>query len=147
MKERLLEAGKSLLIIVLICTLLLLTVAAMPKEMIRSTPWLATVLQPLAPFLGLQEAELAYVEDAQPVLNAAQPLRITVGNTAGRYTAQWDFASLDSAFDMLGGLLGQALDTAGDFTEVSSQQLTAALANPSVCFDYGFSISSCNSSI
>ncbi len=141
MKTRILEAGKSLLIIVLICTLLLLTIAAMPREMIRGTPWLSNVLQPLAPFLGLQEAELAYVEDAQPVLNAAQPLRITVGNTAGRYTAQWDFASLDSAFDMLGGLLGQALDTAEELTEVPARQLTAALSNPSVCFDYGFSIS------
>ncbi len=141
MKKRLLEAGKSLLILVLICTLLLLTAAAMPKEMIRSTPWLSNMLQPLAPFLGLQEAELAYVEDARPVMDAAQPLRITVGNTAGRYTAQWDFASLDSAFDMLGGLLGQALDTAGDFSEVSAAHLTKALSNPSVCFDYGFPIS------
>ncbi len=141
MKTKILEAGKSLLIIVLICTLLLLTVAAMPKEMIRGTPWLSNVLQPLAPFLGLQEAELTYVEDAQPVLNAAQPLRITVGNTAGRYSAQWDFASLDSAFDMLGGLLGQALDTAEELTEVPSSRLTAALSNPSVCFDYGFPIS------
>ena len=141
MKTRILEAGKSLLIILLICTLLLLTIAAMPKEMIRSTPWLSNMLQPLAPFLGLQEAELVYVEDAQPILNAAQPLRITVGNTAGRYTAQWDFASLDSAFDMLGSLLGQALDTAEEFTEVSTSQLTAALSNPSVCFDYGFSLS------
>lgn len=141
MKKRLLEAGKSLLIIILICTLLLLTVASMPQEMLRGTPWLSNVLQPVAPFLGLQEAELTYVEDAQPVLNAAQPLRITVGNTAGRYTAQWDFASLDSAFDMLGGLLGQALDTAGEFTEVSANKLTKALTNPSVCFDYGFPIS------
>lgn len=141
MKKRILEAGKSLLIIVLIVTLLLLTVAAMPKEMIRSTPWLSNVLQPLAPFFGLQEAELTYVEDAQPVMDAAQPLRITVGNTAGRYTAQWDFASLDSAFDMLGGLLGQALDTAGEMTEITTQTVTEALTCPSVCFDYGFPIS------
>ncbi len=141
MKKRILEAGKSLLIVALSCTLLLLTIAAMPKEMIRSTPWLSNVLQPLAPFLGLQEAELAYVEDAQPVLNAAQPLRITVSNTAGRYTAQWDFSSLDSAFDMLGGLLGQAVDTAEEFTEVSTNQLTTALSHPNVCFDYGFPIS------
>lgn len=141
MKTRIWEAAKSLLIIVLICTLLLLTVAAMPKEMVRGTPWLSNLMQPLAPFLGLQEAELTYVEDAQPVMDAAQPLRITVGNTAGRYTAQWDFASLDSAFDMLGGLLGQALDTAGEMTEISTRHLTVALSGPSVCFDYGFPIS------
>ena len=142
MKHKLLEAGKTLLIAVLICTLLLLTVIAVPKETIRSTPWLSNILQPLAPFLGLQEAELAYVEDALPVMDAAQPVRITVGNTAGRYTAQWDFSALDSAFDMLGGLLGQALDTAGVFSEVSTVRLTEALSNPGVCFDYGVSVSS-----
>ena len=138
MKKRAWETMKSLLIVILFFTLLLLTILAMPKDMIRSTPWLSTVLQPLAPVLGLPEAELAYVEDAQPVMDAAQPLRISVRNSAGRYTAQWDFTALDSAFETLGGMLGQALDTAGEFAAVRVDRLTQALSRPSVCFDYGF---------
>lgn len=141
MKRNILELGKTILIVVLFCTLLLLTVAAMPKDMIRSTPWLSTVLQPLAPILGLPEAELTYVEDAQPVLDAAQPLVISVRNSAGRYTAQWDFAALDSAYGLLGGLLGQALDTAGSFNEVRIDRLPQALSQPSISFDYGFPLS------
>ena len=77
MKHKLLEAGKTLLIAVLIGTLLLLTAIAVPKETIRSTPWLSNILQPLAPFLGLQEAELAYVEDAVPVISHLSPGRVT----------------------------------------------------------------------
>ena len=141
MKKRVWETVKTLLIVLLFLSLLLLTIAAMPMDMIRGTPWLSTVLQPMAPLLGLPEAELAYVEDAQPVLDAAQPLQISVLNSAGRYTAQWDFASLDLAYETLGGLLGQALDTAGEFTEVNPARLPQILSNPSVSFDYGFPLS------
>lgn len=141
MKKQVLETAKTLLIIVLFCTLLLLTIAALPKDMIRNTPWLSTVLQPLAPVLGLPEAELTYVEDALPVMDAAQPLRISVHNSAGRYTAQWEFDALDSTFETLGGMLGQALDTCGEFVPVRIDRLPAALSQPSVCFDYGFPLS------
>ena len=141
MKKQIWETTKTLLIVVLFGALLLLTVAALPKEMVRSTPWLSTVLQPLAPVLGLPEAELTYVEDALPVMDAAQPLRISVQNTSGRYTSQWDFDALDSTFETLGGMLGQALDTCSDFVSVPPDRLPAALSQPSVCFDYGFPLS------
>lgn len=137
MKRSLLELGKSLLIILLIASLLLLTVAALPRDMLRGTPWLSGILQPLAPLLGLPQADLAYVADARSIPSAAQPLSISVRNAAGRYTAQWSFAALDSTYDSLGGLLGQALDTAGDCTAASEEQLTQALSAVSVCFDYG----------
>lgn len=140
MKQRMIETLKSLLIVLLICTLLLLTAAAMPMDMIRGTPWLSSVLQPLAPLLGLPQAELAYVEDAQAVQDAAQPRCISVRNSAGRATAQWDFSALDAAYETLGGLLGQALDTAGEFTTVSTRRVTQALAAHSVCFDFGFEL-------
>lgn len=140
MKNRIREAVKTFLIALLFCSLLLLTAAAMPMDMIRSTPWLSGLLQPLAPLLGLPVAELTYVEDAQQVSDAAQPRCISVRNAAGRYSAQWDFDALDAAFETLGGMLGQALDTAGEFTEVSDQQITRALSGYSVCFDYGFSL-------
>ena len=139
--KKLIELGKSLLIAVLICTLLLLTFAAMPVDMIRGNPTLSTVLQPFAPLLGLPQAELAYVEDARPVSDAAQPLSISVLNSAGRYTARWDFAALDSAYETLGGILGEALDTAESFAAVRPDRMEQVLSCPGVCFDYGFSLS------
>lgn len=137
MKRGLLELGKSLLIVILILSLLFLTAAAMPMDMIRNTPWLSGLLQPFAPLLGLPEAELAYVADAQTVQSAAQPLSISIQTPAGRHTAQWSFSELDSVYDTLGGLLGQALDTAGAFAPDTEERLQEALSLPSVCFDYG----------
>lgn len=138
MKNHLPELGKSLLILVLICTLLLLTLAAMPAELLRSTPWLSSLLQPIAPLVGLPQAELAYVEDALPVTDAAQPLAVSIHSSTGRHTAQWDFEALDDAYETLGGMLGEALDTAGDFTAVRPKRLQQALSKPSVSFDYNF---------
>lgn len=140
MKRSLLEAAKTLLIIVLIVTMVLLFAAAIPVDVVRSTPWLSTVLQPFGSLLGLPAAELAYVSEAQSVQTAAQPLTISIRNDSGRYTAQWDSTALDTTYDTLGGMLGQALDTAETFSETQSEQLAKALMEPNVCFDYGFSL-------
>lgn len=138
MKTKLWEMGKSLLILILIFSLLFLTAAAMPAEMIRSTPWLSTLLQPIAPLLGLSQAELTYVQEAGALTDAAQPLMISVRNSSGRSTAQWDFTALDAAYETLGGMLGEALDTAGAFTATSPRHVQAALSGESACFDFRF---------
>ena len=134
--KKLLELGKTLLIIVLLCTLALLAAASVPVETIRDNPRLSKYLQPMAPLLGLPEAELAYVETALPALDAAQPMVISVSNSLGRSTAMWDFEALDAAFETFGGLLGQALDTADLFTATSETQLRKALSGRSVYFRY-----------
>lgn len=140
MKHTWLEAAKTLLIVLLVISLLFLFAASIPTDVVRSTPWLSTVLKPFGPLLGLPSAELTYVGEAQSVQTAAQPLTVSICNTSGRYTAQWDFSALDTAYETLGGLLGQALDTAESFTEVRPFQLTQALSRPSVSFDYGFDL-------
>lgn len=137
MKKRILELGKDLLILLLICCLVLLCIASLPTDSIRSSQWLSALLQPIAPLLGLPQSELAYVKTALPVSDAAQPLAISVRNSAGRSTAIWDFDALDAAFEALGGTLGQALDTAEDFSPVTEAQLLEALSGPSVYFSYG----------
>ena len=135
--KRLAELGKSILIVLLLCSLALLAVASVPTDSLREIPWLSTVLQPVAPLLGLPEAELAYVAAAPTVQDAALPIAISVHNSAGRSTAMWDFAALDDRFDSLGSFLGQALDTAEIFTKVSQSQLQTALTGDSVYFRYG----------
>lgn len=135
--KRLLELSKTILIIILLCTLLLLAVAVVPTETIRDNPKLSQLLQPFAPLLGLPEAELAYVATALPVLDAAQPVAISVHNSSGRSTAMWSFSALDLSFETFGGMLGQALDTADLFSEVTEGQLRRALSGESVYFRYG----------
>ena len=140
MKTRLWELGKSVLILLLTCSLIFLTIAAMPAEMIRSTPWLSSLLQPIAPLLGLSQAELTYVEESGSLTDAAQPLLISVRNSAGRATAQWSFSALDTAYETLGGILGEALDTADSLTTVTDTQLHTALSGESALFDFRFSL-------
>ena len=135
--RRLIELLKSILIVLLICSLVLLTVAAVPTHTLREIPWLASLLQPIAPLLGLPQAELAYVAPSPAIVDAARPVAISVRNSAGRSTAQWDFNTLDARFDSLGSFLGQALDTSEIFTKVSDTQLQTALSGSSAYFSYG----------
>lgn len=140
MKQRLVETGKNILIALLICSLLLLSFTALPSQSIRSLPWLSRLLQPVAPLLGLPEAELTYVAEAAPVLDAAQPIAISVNSRAGRSTAMWDFAALDRAFETFSPLLGQALDSAEHFNQASKEQIMLALSGESVYFRYGHAL-------
>lgn len=137
---RLIELCKTILIVLLTCSLLLLFMAAIPMDTIRDVPWLSRLVRPMAPLLGLSQAELTYVQAAPAVLDAAQPVAISVHNSAGRSTAVWDFDALDEAFDRLGAHLGQALDTAELFHKVSASDLQSALQGTSVWFRYGCSL-------
>lgn len=136
MKKRILEWGKTLVIVVLSCTLVLLTLAALPADTLRGNEHLSRLLQPLAPVLGLPRAELTYVEADQPVTGAAQPIAITVCGDGGRGTVMGNFAQLDAAFETLGSALGQAMDTAGELTPVTEAQVRTALSGTSVAFFY-----------
>lgn len=136
MKEKLIESGKNILIILLIFTLVLLSVLAIPTSSLSTVPWLSGLLQPVAPLLGLSEAELTYVAQADPLSDAAQPTVISLQTSAGRRTVMWDFAALDEAFAVFSPMMGQAIHAAGNFMQVSEHQICAALSAPSVMFRY-----------
>ncbi|MBP3634243.1 MAG: hypothetical protein J6J43_06695 [Oscillospiraceae bacterium] len=136
MKKRLIELGKNILIVLLLCSAILLAIAALPPRSLKEVPWITRVLQPMAPLLGLPEAELTHVEEATPVFDAAQPIAISVMGPSGRSTAMWDFAELDDAFERFSPILGQAMEDAGNFAQVSTPQVQAALSESSVYFRY-----------
>ena len=136
MKKRVQELIKDVVIVMLAVSLIVLAVLSLPAQSIRKSPFLSSLLQPLASLLGLEQAELAYLEVKEPVMDAALPLAISVNTETGRSTAIWDFDALDSAFETLGGALGQALDTA-QAPEISSRSdLRTALQGESVYFSY-----------
>lgn len=137
MKEKIKEFLKNILIVLLICTLLLLCIAVLPSHTIRSTPWLAQVLQPIAPLLGLPEAELTYVARADTVTDAAHPVAISIRTGGGRCSIMWDFSRLDRTFSLFEPLLGQSLSATSGFNTVTLSQIQTALSAPSVYFRYG----------
>ena len=137
MKHRIIEICKNILIVLLVGTLFLLSVAAIPTQSIRSVSWLSRLLQPLAPLMGWSEAELTYVAEAYPVTDAAKPIAVSVMNDAGRYTAMWDFSRLDAELDTFSPFFSQAMDSAKNFHQVSDSQIQAALRTHSVYFAYG----------
>ena len=138
MARKILEIFKDVLIVVLALAIVVLTLLALPARTITSTPWLAAILRPVAPLFGLSQSELTYTGDvvADEVHGAAQPIAITVQNTAGRMSAQYDFAALDNAFEQLGGYLAQALDSAQGGRAVSQRELLAAFAEQGAAFCY-----------
>ena len=136
MKARIKELSKDVLLVLLSVNLVILTLAALPSESVRRSPLLSTLLQPLGFMLGLDQAELTYLEIREPVLDAAQPVTISVNTAAGRYSAQWDFTAVDSAFETLGGVLGQALDTAAAPVESTAAAFQEAMTGPSAYFAY-----------
>lgn len=140
MKRTVVELIKNIVIVVLLCTMVLLLVASLPAAQIRQMPFLSRLLQPLAPLLGLPQAELAYVETALPVTDAAEPVAISVNNGGGRRTVMWDAEQLDRTFEALGGILGQALDTAHTGDQAEMHQVTRALSGISVCYSYAGSL-------
>lgn len=136
MKTRFKEIGKNILIVLLFCSLLLLTLIALPTRSVSAIPWLSQLLQPMGPLLGLSEAELTYVAQADPVPEGAKPVAISIHHDAGRHSVQWDHASLDAAFSVFSPILSQAMDHAETFRPASSYEVQAALSGSSVYVQY-----------
>lgn len=136
MKERLIESLKNIAIVLLSCTLLLLILFVIPTSSIEDRPWLAELLQPVAPLLGLSEAELTQVAQAEPVRDAARPIAISIMTNGGRHTAMWDRNALDLTFERFAPHLGSALDLTGQFAYASAEQVRSALSDHSVYLRY-----------
>lgn len=136
MKRRIIEFLKDILIVILVIAILALTILALPTQTIASSPFLSKLVTPFAGVLGIDQAELVYTETAVPALDAAQPLVISIRNSAGRYSCQYDFAALDGLYESLGGTLAQALETASQPSDTTQAKLYAAARGVSALLCY-----------
>jgi len=136
MKRRIIEIAKDILIVLLICSLLLLTLMVIPEQTIRSVPWLSRLVQPLAPVLGYSDTELTTSVKSTVVSDGAGPIAISVKNAAGRHTALWDFAQLDEDLEVFTPIVTKAMEQAQQFRAVSPGQLNAALGQSGVYLHY-----------
>ena len=103
--RRLLEIGKDILIVFLVLVNVTLAIMCLPTKTLTQTKWLASALRPFAGLFGLNEAELTYTAPAtgSAFIGAAQPIAVTLSTEAGRQSAQYDFAALDTLYGQYGG--------------------------------------------
>lgn len=135
-RRKILELGKDLLIAILVVVNLVLAIMCLPRKTLTQTKWLASALRPFAGLFGLNEAELTYTAPASgsTIIGAAQPLAITLNTEAGRQTAQYDFAALDTLYSQYGSLLAQALESAEPLQSCEDAAFYAALQEAGVAF-------------
>lgn len=130
------EFLKDLLIMALVLAILILSLLALPSKTITQSPLLATILRPFSQWFGISRAELAKVQTSSRGTAAAQPIAISVNNTAGRTSYLHDFALLDAQYDALGGFLAKALSSAQNEQKSDRAALYGALSSPSAAFFY-----------
>ena len=131
-RRRAVEACKSLIIVLLLLSVVLLAMTAAWYS--GSVDW-GSLSQLTARLSG--QTAIPPRQDAEPALtDAAQPVAVTVLGSAGRASFHGDFAALDGAFESLGSLLAAALDTASDARELTDAALRAAATEPGIGFYY-----------
>lgn len=131
------EFFKNIIIFILVAVILALMLLALPAKTITQSPFLSEVLAPFAAYLGINRAELTHAQ--QPTSTgkeAAEPIAITVKNAAGRSSFRYDAAAIDGAYETLGGLLAQALDTAQPPQPTTRARMFDALGSVSAAFRY-----------
>jgi len=125
LKRRALELCKSLIIVLLIGSVVLLTLSVNRGAVTAGS-----------------FSETAQSAATAASVDAAQPLAISARSSVGRTSYFGDFSSLDGAFERFGGYLAAALDSVSDSSVVSEADFLAALSRPGVCFVYPCEVSS-----
>lgn len=117
---------KNLLIVLLsISALWLLT----QTPLYEGSPLAAKMQQ----FFTAQESE---TETPILLTAAARPTRIAVTGKNGRYGVQYDAETVDTVFDRLGSLLGEALSTDSTPFVITEERWRTALQQPGIYFDF-----------
>ena len=88
-------------------------------------------------FAGLGRAVPAAELGETVVMEAARPLVIVITHDKGeRFGAKYDTDIRNEVYDWTGGIIGEALGSAGAFEEISREKWREALSAPGVFFEY-----------
>lgn len=131
MTRRVVEWVKTLLIVLLTCSALVLAVMANADDLssdLTTTRWFSGLFDRSTGDLTTGTAFYAQT--------AAWPTTISLESDAGRTSLRYDTQQLLSAYERFGGLLGQALEMAGDAEPCDMAAVETALTQPSVYFAY-----------
>ncbi len=130
------EVLKNLLIVLLtLSALYLATRAQLYNDLAGGAPsgWVGTLVS----FFRQKDpsAPLDTEYDGAPAM-AASPVRIAVHNGVERFAVQYDQAQVDQLYASVGGLLSEALATAGAPRPVQESEWRSALQRAGVYFDF-----------
>ncbi len=116
--RRLIELGKDLLIVGLVCSAVFL--AGQTPMVTQFRGWIAEPVQ--------TDETAAYLKS-----EAVVPCGLSVRNSYGLYGVSYDEALVGQAFERTSARLGEALATAGEAEHISRRQWQALLGSPGVC--------------
>lgn len=136
MKKRLVEWGKNLLLILLVCSTVYLTYRANVFSEILTYEPVARIIQPIAGWFGVTIPESTYAPGTVVPVAACRPVRMAVRNQGGLYGVQYDDGAADELYEKLGRFLGQALGSVKDPEEVSLEQWLVALESEGAYFEF-----------
>lgn len=135
------EIFKNILIVVLALSVVLLAIAAYSDSTLSGAERLRRVQQHISLMFRDQNYRLEYASEGLSAATAAKPILISVRNSFGRQSIRRDFAALDSAYEALGGLLGEALESADAQTQVKKADWQTALQQNSIYYAYSDALS------
>ena len=127
------ETVKNIVIALLLCSILCLTLMALPTRLLEGLP------RPVLQALGIETAAEPAPIPVRDVTAAGMPLSISVSHGGGRATVRRSAAQLEEAYGRLSPYLGQALASAGEPRQTDEAKLTAALEHGAL-FSFGGSI-------
>ena len=119
MKRKAIEIGKDAVIVLLLCSIVLLTRSLLPTSI-----------------TGEAAGKIEVPAGEAQFVTAAKPLCISARSEAGRATVQGDADALDGAWEQWGGLLGQAMSTAQSAETVGEAAFYGAMKQPGVYFGF-----------
>lgn len=127
--RRMLEAGKSLLILLLTCSALFLA-----GQIFFSSGTGANLLAGLLPVSpGLPPSS---TPQSPGLVGVARPVRMAVVNSNGRYGVQYHDDDVDELFDALGSLLGEALGSAQAPVQTTRRAWEEALTGLGIYYEF-----------
>ncbi len=137
MPERIRELIKNILILLLSLSVAVLALLAYSGNSRSGTEILDKFAQRLGSFFRQEHYRIEYRDERGSAQTATLPIQISVKNSYGRQSFLRDETALGTAYNALGGLLGEALESAGAEAEPLTQaQWEQALQQQGVSFRY-----------
>lgn len=140
MRAKGLDIFKNIVIVLLALSVVLLAITIYSDSTLSGAERLKELRQEITMLFRDEGYRLEYASESLSSSTAAKPILISVRNSFGRQTIRYDAQALDSAYEALGGLLGEALETAGEPEEVRVGSWRESLQQNSIYYAYSDSL-------
>lgn len=136
MRAKGLEILKNIVIVLLALSVVVLAITVYSDSTLSGAENLRQLQQRITLLFRDENYRLEYASESLSAATAAKPTVISVRNSFGRQTTRYDADALDSAYEALGGLLGEALETAGEAEQIRTIDWRTALQQTGIYYLY-----------